>query len=148
MKLAANEYGTELDRAGYAPSIMQRECCCANCGRTWGKLDRHEPWGASNRTKSKALGMWVLLCHSGCHEGPGSVHDDGALARQFRKDAQRAAMRRYSWSREEFIRRFGKSELSEDEAACIAPDEAYEPEAADYDTEGFRVLDEALVLPF
>lgn len=107
-----NEFGTELDRAGYAPSIMQGErCVCASCGRSFGfgmdrKLDRHEPWGGTaNRAKSKALGMWVYLCHFGCHEGPGSVHGDAALARRFRKDAQRAAMLRYGWSREEFMQK-------------------------------------------
>jgi len=113
-----NEYGAILDRAGYAESIMQTHEHCALCGRSWGtKLDRHEPWGGANRKKSKELGMWVTLCHYGCHEGPGSVHDDAEKARKLRKDAQRAAMLRYGWSREEFIRRFGKSELSEEECA-------------------------------
>ena len=117
-----NEFGAALDHAGYAASIMQQNrngrCCCYLCGRPtgWSKLDRHEPWGAANRRKSQELGLWVLLCHEGCHEGPGSVHADGAKARELRKDAQRAAMLRYGWSREEWIARFGKSELSEDEA--------------------------------
>jgi len=117
-----NEYGATLDRAGYAPSIMQvnraGRCSCYLCGRAAGynKLDRHEPWGAANRRKSMELGLWVLLCHEGCHEGPGSVHADGEKARELRRDAQRAAMLRYGWSREEWIGRFGKSELSEEDA--------------------------------
>ena len=117
-----NEFGATLDRAGYAPSIMQvnraGRCCCYLCGRATGynKLDRHEPWGGANRKKSQTLGLWVLLCHEGCHEGPGSVHYDAEKNRALRKDAQRAAMLRYGWSREEWIERFGKSELSEDEA--------------------------------
>lgn len=180
-----NEYGAAVDAAGYAPSIMQRGACCALCGRSWGaKMDRHEPWGGiANREKSKALGLWVTLCHFGCHEGPGSVHADAALAlvaarliaafpltgkapniRQsllprsktqvldrkrtrartqralpdrakrnrecHEDDAQRAAMLRYGWSREEWIRRFGKSELSEDEAARIIPADATSDEIA------------------
>lgn len=156
MKKAENEYGVALDAAGYAPSIIQREKCCANCGRRWGygmdrKLDRHEPWGGrANRAKSKELGMWVLLCHFGCHEGPGSVHDDAELARQFRKDAQRAAMLRYGWSREEFIRRFGKSELSEEEAEHIIPADACErpAETVSIGPWGFRLLLEEPVLPY
>lgn len=158
MKKTENEYGAELDPAGYAPSIIQRETCCANCGRRWGygmdrKLDRHEPWGGTaNRAKSKELGMWVYLCHFGCHEGPGSVHDDAQLARQFRKDAQRAAMLRYGWSREEFIRRFGKSELSEDEAAHIIPKNAFTHERkakiVGQSAGGFRVLFEEPALPY
>lgn len=114
-----NEFGVRMDRAGYAPSIMQpaRSRCCYLCGKPAGyeKMDRHEPWGGPNRAKSKELGLWVLLHHIGCHEGPGSVHTDGEKARELRKDAQRAAMLRYGWSREEWIRRFGKSELDEKE---------------------------------
>lgn len=112
-----NEYGMTLDRNGYAESIIQQNTgVCYLCkSRADGKLDRHEPWGAANRQKSKEYGMWVTLHHFGCHEGPGSVHDDAELARELRRDAQRAAMLRYGWSREEFIRRFGKSELSEEE---------------------------------
>lgn len=155
MRKLENEFGAELDRAGYAPSILQAGTCCARCGRRWGvKLDRHEPWGGANRSKSKELGMWVLLCHEGCHEGPGSVHDDGTLARRFRAEAQRAAMLRYGWSTSEFIRRFGKNELSEDEAARIIPKNAFtrerkaKPSGTVCGATGFRVLDEALVLPF
>ena len=116
-----NEYGMELDRNGYAESIMQQNTnVCYLCKvPTHGKLDRHEPWGAANRQKSKALGLWVCLDHLGCHEGPGSVHDDGQLARRLREDAQRAAMLRYGWTREKWIAEFGKSELSEEE--CNRP---------------------------
>ncbi len=152
MKPKENEYGAELDHAGYAPSIIRTDTCCANCGRRWGvKLDRHEPWGGANRSKSKELGMWVLLCHKGCHQGPGSVHDDGSLARRFRKEAQRAAMFRYGWSEEEFIRRFGKNELDEAETAEIPPKKIATKEKKTRDSEagtGFLVLDEVLALPF
>lgn len=124
-----NEFGAQLDRNGYAPSIIQTSGGCYLCrGNGGGKLDRHEPWGAANRQKSKEYGLWVNLCHLGCHEGPGSVHDDAALAREQRKDAQRAAMLRYGWSREEWIARFGKSELSEEEAAHLIILPEKEPE--------------------
>lgn len=111
-----NEHGAVLDRNGYAPSIMQIGCGCYLCGRSGGQMDRHEPWGAANRQRSKGDGLWVNLCHLGCHEGPGSAHGDPAVGRELRKDAQRAAMLRYGWSREEWIRRYGKSELDETEA--------------------------------
>ncbi len=116
-----NEFGAMLDRAGYAPSIMQTirpgRCCCYLCGKPAGheKMDRHEPYGGALRQKSKELGLWVELHHWGCHEGPGSAHDNGAVARQLRADAQRAAMLRYGWTREKWIEEFGKSELSEEE---------------------------------
>ena len=156
-----NEYGAELDQNGYSMSIMMRPLGsehCALCGRRWGvKLDRHEPWGGANRQKSKRLGLWVYLCHTGCHEGPGSVHDDAELAREFRKDAQRAAMLRYGWNREEFIRQFGKNELSDEEAAHIIPKDAgreyvlgcrAEHKTVGQSAGGFRVLHEAALLPF
>ena len=127
-----NEYGAALDRAGYAPSIMQtvprgRTCCCYLCGRPAGynKLDRHEPWGAANRRKSMEHGLWVLLCHEGCHDGPGSVPGgNGEAARQLRADAQTAAMLRYGWSREKWIAEFGKSELDEAECAALLPSQS------------------------
>ena len=165
------------NRNGYIDSIMtQNPGRCALCGASEGfcyapspdgerskqmfynKLDRHEPWGGANRQKSKALGLWVPLCHLGCHEGPGSVHADAALARQFRKDAQRAAMLHYGWTREQFIQVLGKSELSADEAARIIPKNAgrdYIPAckekrtaSADQSDGGFRILEDLEPLPF
>lgn len=141
-----NEFGVTMDRNGYVPSILQRgrryisvsshdgggkrgiydggeraPGRCYLCGGREGyglmeRLERHEPWnGAANRSKSKALGMWVNL-HRRCHE---EAHTDAETGRQLRADAQRAAMLRYGWSREEFLARFGKSELSEDECARL-----------------------------
>jgi hypothetical protein len=117
--MKTNEFGIRLDRNGYAPSILERAeaPCCAICGRSWGaKLDRHEPWGGvMNRDKSKSLGLWVSLCHFGCHEGPGSVHDDPALNRELRRRVQNQAMCVYGWDLDEWRRRFGKSEIAEGE---------------------------------
>lgn len=113
-----NEFGVLLSGAGYAPSIMERERCgCALCGRRFGvKMDRHEPWGGlANRRKSKELGLWVSLCHDGCHEGPGSVHAEPTKNRELRRMAQAQAMCVYGWSLEEWRRRFGKSELAEED---------------------------------
>ena len=124
--MKTNDYGAELDRAGYAPSIMQparRGHYCYLCGLPAGreKMDRHEPFGAASRQKSKELGLWVELHHWGCHEGPDSVHGgNGAAARQLRADAQTAAMLRYGWNRERWIEEFGKSELSEEECAQLS----------------------------
>ena len=122
--MAKNEYGAQLDRNGYAPSIMQPERrgrFCYLCGLPAGheKMDRHEPYGAALRQKSKELGLWVDLHHWGCHEGPGSAHGSGEVARQLRKDAQVAAMLRYGWSLERWIKEFGKSELTAEEAEAL-----------------------------
>lgn len=105
-----NEYGVKLDRNGYAPSIMQEDTeRCYLCGRCDQKLDRHEPFNGSCRTKSKELGMWVVLCSTRCHHG--DAHKRFQTARQLKQEAQEAAMEEYGWSTKEFVRRFGKNWL-------------------------------------
>ena len=63
-----NEWGAELDRNGYAPSIVQADTSkCFLCHRSCVKLDRHEIFGNAMRNKSKRMGLWVSLCHEPCH---------------------------------------------------------------------------------
>lgn len=63
-----NEWGAELGRNGYAPSIVQADTSkCFLCQRTGVKLDRHEIFGNALRAKSKHMGLWVALCHEPCH---------------------------------------------------------------------------------
>ena len=63
-----NEWGAELDRNGYAPSIVQADTSkCFLCQRSGVKLDRHEIFGNAMRNKSKRMGLWVSLCHTPCH---------------------------------------------------------------------------------
>lgn len=103
-----NEYGVLLDRAGYAPSIVDyysdidKRCFLCNYR---GDLVRHEPFNASNRQKSKALGIWVYLCPR-CHM---DLHDHPDAARQLKKIAQWNAMAHYGWTIEDFRERFGKN---------------------------------------
>ena len=104
-----NEFGAELDRNGYAPSILQQAQCCFKCGKTTGKLDRHEVWGGGLREKSKRYGLWVLLCHESCHLY--GVHQDAEYARRLRRYAQGCANLEYGWDKETFIRMFGKNYL-------------------------------------
>ena len=100
----------KLDRNGYAPSILQDELGeCFRCGRSCEKLDRHEVYGAANRQKSKALGLWVMLCHSSCHLN--GVHRDAAENLRLKKKAQRIAMDHYGWTTEEFIKTIGRNYL-------------------------------------
>ena len=99
---------SDLDRNGYAPSIMQNDVSyCFICGRTDRKLDRHEVFGASNRKKSKALGLWVMLCHDTCHLN--GVHKNAADALILKEEAQRVAMLRYGWTKEDFIKKIGRN---------------------------------------
>ena len=108
-----NEYGRKLDRNGYAPSILQLDCECWLCGKQgMEKLDRHEVFGGPYRSKSKRLGLWVLLHHESCHIfGPEAVHSNGENARRLKAEAQRAAMKEYGWTVADFRREFGKNYL-------------------------------------
>jgi len=102
----------ELDRNGYAPSLLDREeGGCFLCGRTNGKLDRHEAFGGAYRQKSKKYGLWCSLCHSECHLN--GVHLYAAMGRYVKRQAQKAAMSEYGWTTEEFRKHFGKNFLEE-----------------------------------
>lgn len=107
-----NAFGQPLDCNGYAESIISDDYeHCFLCGRCDRKLDRHEIFGGAYRSKSKADGLWVMLCHDTCHEGRCGVHGDAQKARELRQFAQQEAMYHYGWSATEFIKRYGKSYL-------------------------------------
>lgn len=108
-----NEYGAELDRNGYAPSIVQDDTdCCYICYGCREKLDKHEIFGGANRQKSKRLGLWVTLCHSEHHIfGSGAVHQNHEVGLALKQAGQMAAMERYSWTECDFIREFGRNYL-------------------------------------
>ena len=98
------------DKNGYAPSIMQTDLHkCFRCGRTTGKLDRHENYGNANRQKSKRLGLWVILCHQECHLD--GVHAQRKIAEALKQAGQVAAMKTYGWTKEDFIREIGRNYL-------------------------------------
>lgn len=108
-----NEYGAPLDRNGYAPSIVQFQMdWCWQCGKIFPTLlERHEVYGASNRSKSKRLGLWVHLC-SECHRtSKKAVHACVESATFLKQAGQKAAMVEYGWSKEDFIEKFGKNYL-------------------------------------
>lgn len=99
-----------MDKNGYNQSIIQPDFeypRCYLCGKSAGKLDRHEIFGGAFRTKSKRLGLWVNLCHTPCHlQG---AHGDGETSLQLKRAGQRAAMERYHWDITRFISEFGKN---------------------------------------
>ncbi len=104
-----NAFGEELDSNGYAPSIVpeERQGKCYICG-CQGDLVRHEPFNASNRQKSKNLGIWVTLCpkdHEMCHQYPGTYGEC------MKREMQALAMRKYGWTFEDWHRIFGKNYL-------------------------------------
>lgn len=112
-----NEYGAPLDRNGYAPSIVQEDTgVCFLCGRSDQKLDRHECFGgAGRRAKSKRLGLWVSLCHTGCHQNSAwAVHENPSTAAILHGEAQAAAMQTYGWGTGRFIAEFGRNYRTEE----------------------------------
>lgn len=97
-----------MDRNGYNPSILQDDLTvCYICGRCGEKLDRHEVFGGPNRKKSKAFGLWIMLCHDSCHLN--GVHAFPDKYKYIKAKAQRVFMREYCWSKEDFINVFGRS---------------------------------------
>ena len=102
-----NEFGTPLDKNGYAPSIVSEEKICLCCYTSL-NLQRHEIFhGNGRRDKSKALGLWVWLCPV-CHIY--KVHNsDGELDLRLKERGQEAAMAVYGWSKDDFRERFGRN---------------------------------------
>lgn len=85
-------------------SIMQALNECYLCGRTGGLEKHHALHGTANRKLADEDRLVVYLCHS-CHM---ALHDKGIGDRRIQKAAQAMWERTYG-TREEFIRRYGKS---------------------------------------
>ena len=100
-----NEYGTPLDRNGYAPTIMQKAERCYMCCRS-DSLKRHEIYGSSNREKSKAFGLWVWICPD-CHYDLHFAHAERKM--WLREQGQIRAQSHYGWTENEFRGKFGRS---------------------------------------
>lgn len=104
-------------RFEYAPSILQEDLeMCFLCGRRDRKLDRHEVFFGPYRRKAKEDGLWLMLCHYPCHEGPHGAQYDKIQRRSFSALAQQAAMARYGWTMEQWIARYGKNWLEVEDA--------------------------------
>ena len=85
--------------------IEQNTDFCYFCGRL--ATDRHHVWhGTSNRKKADEDGLTVMLCHF-CHM---NLHDKGIGDRLLMQVGQMAWENTYG-TREDFIRRYGKSVL-------------------------------------
>ena len=74
---------------------------CDYCKKYCDKLDAHEVYGGSNRTRSIKNGFVALICRE-CHQNPEIIQE---LKKQYQ------AKYEYTHSREEFIDLIGKSFL-------------------------------------
>lgn len=105
-----NEFGVELDRNGYAPSIMVHSEGCDICRRTDRPLQRHEAFGGAFRERSKALGCWMWVCDA-CHT---KMHQkDAQLRFRVKQLVQLQAMQTYEWTVDQFRAYFGRNYLDE-----------------------------------
>lgn len=101
-----NEYGVELDRNGYAPSLFPVGACIF-CGSTE-PLNRHEVFHGPYRSKAKRLGLWANICPE-CHR---QLHNSRPeMDKQLKQVGQWAAMGHYGWTVQQFRDNFGKSYL-------------------------------------
>lgn len=95
----------KLDSNGYLhPNLFGVEDGeCYLCG-VMGNTHRHEPLRASNRQKSKELGLWMPLCPP-CHR---QVHANRKLELRLKQEAQKLYQNNYG---DDFLNRFGKNYL-------------------------------------
>jgi hypothetical protein len=89
-------------------SILQSEKECFVCHTTYGLEVHHICFGSANRKKSTLHGLCVWLCAEH-HRGNTGVHFNKALDTELKQMAQAEFEKTYT--REEFIREFGKSYL-------------------------------------
>lgn len=92
-------------------SIVQaeRDRCyiCGKNGGSWGLDEHHVFGGYSNRQLSEQYGLKVYLCHDSCHLN--GVHKDEEINLRLKAEVQDKAMQHYGWSKEEFIKIFGRN---------------------------------------
>lgn len=102
-----------MDKNGYIPSIIESvsDCECYLCGKRC-RTQRHEIFhGSLRRERSKQYGLWVSLCPE-CHF---KLHNsNGEKDRFLKRSGEMTAINKYGWTKEEFIRIFGKNYLEED----------------------------------
>ena len=91
-------------------SIISTERRCHVCGREDDLALHHIFYGVSNRKKSDEDGLTCYLCWE-CHQGRWGVHgyDGYDLNTSLKREAQRAWMKHYGKTVEDFIARYGKS---------------------------------------
>ena len=93
-----------------AQTILQNNKECYITQST-SNLHKHHIFGGASRRKSEQYGLWVWL-RADWHNMAGyGVHFNKELSRRIKQEAQSAAMRRYSWTEEQFIAIFGRNYL-------------------------------------
>lgn len=85
---------------------------CYLCGRT-ANIERHHVFNGALRKKSDRYGYVVDLCHWCHNEPPDGVHFNQELDNQLKAHFQEIAMEENGWTKQDFIREFGKNYLED-----------------------------------
>ena len=95
--------------------MAQGTCFLCDC---WDELETHHIFaGNPRRKKSDIYGLTVRLCR-GCHQEKNESGHKGKAVREYlHKYGQRKAMIEQGWSKEDFIREFGRNYLDDQEIA-------------------------------
>lgn len=91
---------------------------CWLCGRngTAEPLDKHHIFGGAYRKKSEKYGLTVYLCHGSCHIfGEKAVHSCRETMDELHRYGKKMAMERMGWTKEDFMREFGRNYLDEED---------------------------------
>lgn len=91
---------------------------CFLCGK-YGPTERHHVFPGGLRQKSEKYGAVVDLCHWCHNEPPDGVHHNRARANLLKQRAQIMLMREQGWTKEDFIREFGKNYLDEEQEGFV-----------------------------
>ena len=112
-----------------------RECFLCGKNGCSDPLDRHHIFGGGRRKKSEKYGLVVDLCHHECHQfGPRAAHQCAETRDELHRYGQKMAMERMGWTKEDFMREFGRNYLDEED---LQPTE-------EKPTGTFQILDEEL----
>ena len=90
-----------------------KECFLCGGNGSDDPLDRHHIFNGPYRKKSEKYGLVVYLCHNRCHIfGKYAVHNNQERMLYLKARGQYKVMEEQGWSRERFIREFGKDYLA------------------------------------
>ena len=100
-------------------SILQldRSRCylCGGPAELFDPLAKHHIFGGAMRSKSEKYGLTVYIHNNKCHiYGDNAVHRNARVNRKLQAEGQRAAMKEYGWSVEDFRREFYKNYIEDD----------------------------------
>jgi hypothetical protein len=90
--------------------LQQDDDVCFLCGG-YGATEWHHIFGGANRKKSEHYGLKVRLHHDCHNEPPEGVHFNKDKMQYLHEEGQKAAMKRYGWSKDEFRQMFSKNYL-------------------------------------